>query len=361
MFLQSLSLQNFRSFSKKEFAFKSKITLLVGPNAIGKTNVLEAIYLLATGKSFRAGREEEMIRNEEELARINATIAGGKLEIILTKGMVNGKGTAKKIYKVNGVGKRWKDFVGNLPCVLFRPEDIDLILGSPSVRRDYLNFILEQVDWQYRACHLVYQKGLRQRNKLLERIREHQAQLTQLAFWNQLLIKNGTILTQKREALIAFFNEFLTDLEIFYDHSIISLERLEKYQQAELALGVTLVGPHRDDITILKIKNVPQSGIPLRGKKLKIKKNLAIYGSRGEQRMAILNLKRAEQEFIRQKTGKKPLMLLDDIFSELDDKNSHLVVKLIENSQTVITDTQVQQFFAKNKINLINLKIENQQ
>ncbi len=342
MFLKILNLQNFRSFRKEKFDFVKRITLIIGPNAAGKTNILEAIYLLATGKSFRASKEEEMISYGKEIARVR----GDSLEVTLTTGEVQGKRTARKLYKINGVGKRWRDFAGQLKCVLFRPEDIDLILGSPSIRRNYLDFILEQVDWQYRVCNLAYQKGLRQRNKLLDRIREGEARSSQLLFWNQLLIKNGQIVTRKREELIEFFNQYLVkekydkkmQLHLFvnYDRSTITEKRLEKYSQAELALGTTLVGPHRDDIKLMA-----------NSLKLIAKRDLALYGSRGEQRMTILKIKLAELEFIKQRTNQEPVLLLDDIFSELDKKHRKLVLEIINSCQTVITSTEVNQEIEK--------------
>ena len=288
---------------------------------------------MSTGKSFRASKESEMINYGQDLASVQGRVSSEStgLEIILTTGEVQGKKTAKKLYKINEVGKRWRDFVGNLKIVLFRPESIDIILGSPSIRRDYLNSVLEQVDWQYRVCALAYYKGLRQRNKLLDKIREGEAQKSQLVFWNQLLIKNGGVVTQKREELIEFFNsQFKNGIEIEYDRSIISEVRLEKYSQAELALGATLVGPHRDDVK-LKAQSL----------KLKVGRELALFGSRGEQRMAVLALKLAELEFINEKTSQRPVLLLDDIFSELDKEHRSQIFKIIPKQQTIITATEV--------------------
>jgi len=344
MYLKKLSLQNFRLFKRKAFEFSQNTTLIIGPNAIGKTNVLEAVYLLATGKSFRASKEIEMISYGKEVSNIKCQLSEKQnLEITLTIGEVQGKKTRRKLYKVNQVGKRWQDFAGILKCVLFRPEDIDLILGPPSLRRNFLDSVLEQTDWRYRSSNLTYKKGLRQRNKVLDRIREGEGKRSQLTFWNQLLIKNGQLITQKREEMIEFFNQELKQVEIFYDQSTISEKRLEKYSQAELALGNTLVGPHRDDIAF----NVKD--------KLSVndnKRNLALYGSRGEQRMAVLRLKLAELKFITQKSEQKPILLLDDIFSELDKDNRKLVLKIINNCQTNITSTEVDKEIKGKKISL---------
>ena len=342
MFLKNLNLNNFRSFKEKKLDFSPQTTVIIGPNAVGKTNILEAIYLLATGKSFRASREQEMIKYGEELSKVKAEVGTNlNLDIILTTGEIQGKRTARKLYKINGVGKRWRDFAGILKTVLFRPEDIDLILGPPSLRRDFLDSILEQADWQYRSCILAYKKGLRQRNKLLDRIREGEATKAQLTFWDQLLCKNGQLITQKREELIEFFNNFLERIEVFYDRSTISQQRLEKYHKAELALGMTLVGPHRDNLEF-RIQN----------SELRKERNLALFGSRGEQRMAVLDLRLAELEFIKAQSGEQPVLLLDDIFSELDKKNRRLVLKIIDSCQVIITTTE--------EISLLdNYKIDN--
>jgi DNA replication and repair protein RecF len=344
MHLKNLNLKNFRLFKEKKISFDEKVSLIIGPNASGKTNILEAIYLLATGKSFRALKEEEMIKNGKELARIEASLNGDELEILLTRGEVQGRKTARKLYKINGVGKRWKDFTKNLLAVLFRPEDIDLISGSPFLRRNYLDLVLEQTNWQYRAASLTYQKGVRQRNKLLSKIREGEANPAQLTFWNQLLIKNGSLLTEKRQELIDFYNNFLNKCDrlyqekrkvvIIYDKSIISQTRLDKYKQAELGAGVTLVGPHRDDLSFQFepcSHNQKQS--------FKNSRNLTSYGSRGEQRMAVFALKLAEVEFILKKTQKRPVLLLDDIFSELDAVHKDHILTIIPKQQTIITTT----------------------
>lgn len=323
------------------FEFDKRVNLVIGPNTSGKTNLMEAIYLLATGNSFRAQRESEMINFGEEIARVKAQTSA-ELEIILTTGKLGGKRVAKKTYKINGVNKRKSDFVGALKVVLFRPEDINLILGSPSLRRDYLNDVLSPVSSEYARSLLSYKKGLRQRNRLLDKIRDGEAQRTQLLFWDQLLIKNGQVLTEKREEFIGFLNKNLKNLKIDYDKSLVTYKRLEKYQEAELALGATLVGPHRDDIVI--------------SSKLSSKRNLALFGSRGEQRLAILALKFLELRFIERKTEERPVLLLDDIFSELDRKHRRKVIKIIPFQQTILTSTDglVRKFF-HGKIRIIKL------
>lgn len=336
MILTKLRLQNFRNYKKQEFEFSEKTTLVVGPNTSGKTNLLEGIYLLATGKSFRAGLEQEMIKYDEDLARAKGRIINKEitdLEIVLTRGEVLGEKVAKKKYQVNGIGKRAMDFIGKLRAVYFGPEDLDLVTNSPTLRRKYLDSVLEQVDREYRRATLSYEKGLRQRNKLLERIRDEGASRSQLLFWNQLLIKNGDYLTQKREEFVEFVNSLQSSVFSFqleYDKSIISPGRLEEYAKEEVAAGATLVGPHRDDF-----------GFRVKERESKRARDLSAYGSRGEQRLSILWLKLRELEFITFKKGERPILLLDDIFSELDQKHRKLVLEVIPKQQTIITTTDL--------------------
>jgi len=358
MILNSLSLKNFRNFAKKEIVFSEKSNLIVGPNASGKTNILEAIYLLATGKSFRVkSTESEAISYGEEIARVLGKIEGpafakataGKqegqgeqeeLEIILTTGEVSGEKVAKKKYLVNGVAKRAFDFVGNLKAVYFGPEDLELITDSPSLRRKYLDSVLSQTDKEYARASLSYEKGLRSRNRLLEEMRESGiVDRRRLYFWDQLLIKNGNIITKIRQEYLDFLNsrgefEGVGKFEVEYNRSTISAERLNQYSQEEIFAGVTLVGPHRDDffIRIMNYESRIMGGEA---------RNLSVFGSRGEQRLAILWLKLGEMAFIKEKTKSFPVLLLDDIFSELDVGHRQLVLQVIDDQQTIITSTDL--------------------
>lgn len=343
MYLKWLNLQNFRNYRKKFFDFSSNTTLLTGKNGVGKTNILEAIYLLAVGRSFRATKNNQMILYGEEIARILGGSGGYSLptatnvieesfEVVLTAGEVQGERVPTSRYLLNGVTKRKMDFVGKVRCVLFRPEDIDLVLGTPSQRREYLNTVLEQMSNEYRRCLLAYSKGVRQRNKLLTRIREGKSDRGQLLFWDKLLIKNGEIIFEKRREFLNFINEKLkeksSNLQLFYDKSVISEKRLERYVNREVWSGKTLVGPHRDDFSFI----YQREG--------KLEKDLSIYGSRGEQRMAVFQIKLAELEFMddsidRQKD--RPILLLDDVFSELDCDHRRQVFLLLNKQQTIIT------------------------
>lgn len=339
--ITSLKLNNFRNFKNKSLEFSENITVIIGPNGVGKTNILESLFLISTGKSFKARTEVEMLRYEQELARISGTVASSKqqvvsdeanlatnymlhatkLEAIITRGE---NGWPKKRLQVNGIPKRIIDFAGQFKSVLFGPWDMDLVTESPSIRRKFLDSVLSQVDREYRRSILSYEKGLRQRNRLLLRIREEGIPRSQLLFWNQLLIKNGDYISKKRDEFIEFVNIQpginKQKLELAYDKSAISEARLEQYKSEEIASATTLVGPHRDDFIFIADT-----------------RELAKYGSRGQQRMSVLWLKLAELNYIEDQTGERPTLLLDDIFSELDHAHRNIVMDVTTKQQTIIT------------------------
>lgn len=342
--IKSINLVNFRNFKKKTVDFSEKLTVIVGPNASGKTNILESLYLLSTGKSFKAQIEEEMIGYTAEIARISGKVIGPDLEAILTRDV---DGWPKKRLLVNGVPKRLIDFAGNFKVVLFGPWDLDLVTESPSLRRRFLDSTLSQVDREYRRAILSYEKGLRQRNRLLFRIREEGLSRGQLLFWNQLLIKNGDYISSARQNFIEYANLYpslqSTNYSLQYDRSAISEARLEQYAEEEIAAVTTLVGPHRDDF-LFRIQT-----------NKKEKRDLATYGSRGEQRMGILWLKLREFAFVEVKSGEKPTLLLDDILSELDHEHRKIVVELVKGQQTIITTADEHFVKGFKKVEIIKL------
>lgn len=351
MIISKVRLSNFRNFKSKLISFSSKTTVIVGPNASGKTNILEALYLLSAGKSFKAKVQEEMIKHRGEITRVKGLFMEDKAklihEVVLTRGEITIGSNPKKTERaprkklmVNGIGKRLFNFAGNFKVVLFGPWEMDLVTESPSTRRRYLDSVLFQVDKEYRRAVLSYEKGLRQRNKLLFRIRENPsgysgqggASRSQLLFWDRLLIKNGDYISAKRAEFINFVNETPDfnhqDFSLEYDNSAISEARLEQYKREEVAAATTLVGPHRDDFCF-KLKAGER--------KIRRARDLSKYGSRGEQRMGVLWLKLAELKFIEEASGQKPALLLDDIFSELDHEHRNIVMDVVGGQQTIIT------------------------
>lgn len=341
MILTSLELQNFRSYTKHLFTFSSEATLIIGENATGKTNILEAIMMLATGKSFRASHDRDVVRFDQDIAKITGTILNGKesstVSVYVTQGMLQGQKAQGKKLLVNGIARRASDMVGNLKVVLFWPQDLDLVTDSPSMRRRYLDTVLSQTDGEYRRCLVSYEKGLRQRNMLLDRIQKKQATRNQLLFWDQLLIKAGGYITQKREAYLTFTRKDLDiaikTFRVAYDPSRITEARLLQYASEEVAAKLTLVGPHRDDFHILM--ETPKKNTMV---------NVREFGSRGEQRSAVLWLKCVEASYIEHVYGARPVVLLDDIFSEFDRKHRAVVLSLMAKQQTILTtaDTHIE-------------------
>jgi len=329
MKIERLTLENFRSYKKKIFHF-GQTTVIVAPNGAGKTNILEAIYLLSTGLSERASVTDEMINFDSEIGSVAGVIEHNEdrteLSVVLTKGMYMGKRTPKRRYLVDGVARVRSGFVGKLAAVLFRPEDMRLIEGSPSRRRNYLDETLSMAHPEYGRALSVYEASLKRRNRLLDAIRDGLARREQLTYWDQSIIKNGNILTDFRRSYLDYLSQIQTafgQYRLEYDASTISASRLEQYASAEVAVGYTLVGPHKDDFVI------KSEG-----------RDLMKYGSRGEQRLAVLFLKLGNMQYIEGKLGVKPVLLLDDIFSELDEEHRKEVVVMTKDRQTIITSAE---------------------
>jgi len=332
MILSSLSLQNFRSYSKAKFSFDPHLTIIVGPNASGKTNLVEAVSLLSTGKSFRTSKEKQVISFGETMARISSEVLelseATKVEVVVS----DMPGQMFKKYFINGVSKRRASLAGLVPVVLFTPLDLDLVSGQPGSKRRFLDEVLEQTDQEYAAALLLYSKALRQRNALLEFVQKTgRRDAERFSYWDNLLISNGQRVTEKREALIAYINtqeKQLFPFMLTYDKSVISHERLLQYKDAEIGAGVTLVGPQRDDVMI-------QSKHPI-SKELEDAK---YFCSRGQQRLVALELKKSQISYLQKQLQTQPLLVLDDIFSELDGEHIKQVLHLTHDFQTIITTT----------------------
>jgi DNA replication and repair protein RecF len=211
--------------------------------------------------------------------------------------------------------------------VLFSPIDLEIVIGSPYMRRAFLDAVLEPVDKMYRLALATYGKALRQRNALLEQgRREGRYGGEHFVYWDEILIEQGQLITRRREEVIHAFNEEeknIFDFTIIYDKSTISKERFLQYQDAEMGSGVTLVGPHRDDFSI----HMGQDH------------NIKIFGSRGQQRLVVLELKLLQLSYIQEHLGEQPVLLLDDIFSELDSDHIGHVLDFIRKQQTIVTTT----------------------
>lgn len=327
MFLKKLRLANYRNFTDLNLEF-DKTTLLLGDNAQGKSNLLEAVYFLATTKSLRADPDIQLIKQGESFCRVEGEVEKDKeltgLEIVVQKRPEEeGEGLFKRV-KVNGVPRRTLDYIGHLAVVHFSPEDINLVSGPPALRRWHIDLVLAQVDREYKRAITDYVSVVASRNKLLKRIKEGQARMEELDFWTGKLLEFGLIVTVKREAFFDFLNSHTAGkvgkFNFIYHKNELTPERLTHYQEREIAASASLIGPHRDDFVF------EREG-----------QNLAHFGSRGQQRIAVLELKLAELKFMNEIVQSSPVLLLDDVFSELDEEHRQYVLSLVEDQQTIIS------------------------
>jgi DNA replication and repair protein RecF len=336
MLISRLLLHNFRSYESGDFTFHPDVTFVVGANTIGKSNLIEAIYLLTQGKSFRTERDNQMVRFGNAVSRVKAEIVTEDkeskiLEVVFAEPAATG-GMFSKRYFINGLPKRRADFADVFHALLFEPSDLDIISGSPTLRRDFLNEVLEQTDKEYRHALLTYTKALRQRNALLQRTKETGIrQEKQFSYWDEIIIQTGAVVTASRAAFVNYLNtqkKELFPVSILYDRSQVSRERLDQYKEEEVAASATLVGPHRDDIIIYMGENTSQEELLLKS-----------FGSRGQQRLAVLQMKLLQLSYMHNKLTEKPILLLDDIFSELDEAHIRYILSVVKNQQTIISTT----------------------
>ena len=328
MFLKSLNLTNFRNYSNLSLDFDHRTTVLFGDNAAGKSNILEAVYLLSTAKSLRVENEDELIKDEESFTRVEGFLEEPDTELLVLINRPTEEVSFRKKVVVNGISKRTIDFIGNLPAVIFYPSDINLVTGSPSLRRWHLDLGLAQVDSGYKKALTLYEQFLTARNRVLKRIREGFGKLDELTYWTDELIKQGEGVRVKREDFFNFINNLQTPLGEFkfeYKQSLISEERLKETNGREVAAAATLIGPHRDDYRVLLNS-----------------RDMAYYGSRGEQRTATLAFKLAQLEYMAKIFGKRPILLLDDVFSELDALHRAHVVEIVSKQQTIVATVELE-------------------
>ena len=360
MHVRKLSLMNYRNYQRCLLDLEPGPTIFHGDNGQGKTNLLEAVYLLATTKSFRTTADRELmswraIQDRLLFSRIEGWVGrrAGDLHVeMLLKGDPNGSAglddapAITKGIKLNGLPARAAQIVGELNAVIFSPEDLELVHGAPSGRRRYLDITRSQIDRSYLRALQRYQRVLSQRNNLLRQVRDRRQERSSLAIWNDELINLGSSIVRQRRKLITDLNRTMADLyrrltrterlvELRYrassqpDLGDVSEEearaafrsRLEQYQQRELDQGVSLVGPHRDDFAFVV------DGV-----------DMGSFGSRGEQRLVAVALKLGEAEVFREMLDDTPVLLLDDILSELDPTRRQFVQEQIQGEfQTLIT------------------------
>lgn len=331
MFLKKLTVRNFRSFDQREFVLNPELTVVAGHNSRGKTNMLEAVYFILNGHGFREDREEELIKFEAKETSVSAVFDNDRGHDAYEIDIRYKNNLVQKTYFVNKTSKRKDGYSRDLiKAVLFTPDQINIIKGSPSLRREYFNKLLSVHDINYKKKLVNYEMALRRRNKVLEKHTGAQALKEELKFWNEYLIRESKYLVEKRTEYVAYLNQYRKidskEFSIAYLKNEFTEKRLLEVFEKERVIRKTMIGPQKDDFEITMFNG-------------DISKNVHHYASRSEERLAVFWLKLNEVKFF-EMIGNKPILLLDDIFSELDLANKKIVLNLVEKYQTVATTTE---------------------
>lgn len=332
MILQTIVMQHFRLFEQVQYTFHSGLTIIIGENTRGKTSILEGVYTIIFGEGFRETKEEELITWDKERCNLAAAFTTDSNDRFEFQIMLRRMG--EKVEKAYFVDKTKKTHYNYLQfqtrAVLFTPDNIEIITGSPSGRRQYFDKILSAVDIEYKKKLSNYENALRRRNKVLETYRNEDALVEELTFWDDYLEQQAVYITAKREEYVSYLNRHpeldTKRFTINYLKNELNKERLKEKFDLEKRMRKTSIGPQKDDYEIHIVGDVS--------------KNVALYGSRSEQRLAMFWLKLNEITAIEELTGKKPILLLDDVFSELDSQNKKRVMGLIHQYQTILTTTE---------------------
>ncbi len=343
MIIRSLQCRNFRNYRNLFITFDPGINFLYGDNAQGKTNILEAICLCCFLKSPRGAKEREMILFGEEEAHIRMEIdkisGSHRIDFHINK-------KSKKSMALNGFPvKQATEIFGFMNIVIFSADDLNIIKNGPSARRKFLNREISGTNLLYMKNLYSYQKVIQNRNRLLKEIETHPSLLETLDAWDQQLVKYGTAIIRERkkylgdlEKVIVPMHRQLTGqeetLSVLYEPNTEEEdleEKVKSTRQKDICMRQTTTGPHRDDFKILS------NGVDLR-----------IFGSQGQQRSAALSLKLSEIHQIREKRNEYPVLLLDDVFSELDVHRQEYLLSEIKKTQTIMTGTGLDQVIREN-------------
>ncbi len=343
-YLRALRLVNFRNYADDTVLLNPGLNVVVGDNAQGKTNLLEGVSFAVTGSSPRTPKENEVVRWESDFARVEARIA------------IDGSGDERKVGIGYAPGQKKRITVDGAPepsltnyaaggagarVVTFFPDDIRVVKGAPSDRREFLDALLSSLRPAYARAAGEYAKAVQQRNQLLRRIRDGFSSERTLATWDRKVVDLGKTVLEGREAAVPVLGEHFKDsLRALYGPEKAAIrysysatlegysERLREAHSADVERGTTSVGPHRDDFEVLL------GGV-----------NLTTFGSQGQQRLATLALKFAARDYVRGVVGEDPILLFDDVMSELDEqRREFLAGYFLESTQAVITTTNLEYF-----------------
>lgn len=347
MFIHHLKLKNYRSYNELEISFENKVNVIIGENAQGKTNVMESIFVLAMAKSHRTSNDKELIRWDKEYAKIEGRIEkqSGSIPIELT---ISKKGKKAKVNHIEQ--SKLSQYVGHMNVVIFAPEDLNLVKGSPMIRRRFIDMEIGQVSPVYLHDISQYQKVLQQRNHYLKLLQTRkQSDEAMLEILTEQMVTLAARIVKKRFEFLSLLENWAKEihlnisrgnetLKIQYKPTIDVSEnddltkmitefksKFDTIKAKEIERGTTLFGPHRDDV-IFYVND----------------RDVQTFGSQGQQRTTALSVKLAEIELIHSEIGEYPILLLDDVLSELDDyRQSHLLNTIQGKVQTFVTTTSI--------------------
>ena len=349
MVIKSLKLKNYRNYELLDMTFDSKTNILYGDNAQGKTNILEALYLSGTTKSHRGTKDRDLIQFGREESHLETIVEKKGMEFQIDMHL---KKNSPKGIAINKIPiRKASELFGIVHFVFFSPEDLNIIKDGPAGRRRFIDLELSQIDKVYLSNLSNYNRIINQRNSLLKELYHQDHLMDTLDIWDMQLAEYGTKVIESRKQFIRQVNQIIADIhyrltggreriELSYESSLgsLSLEQaLKKNRERDIRMKSTSVGPHRDDLCFL-------SG------DLDIRK----FGSQGQQRTAALSLKLSEIELVKEVIKDTPILLLDDVLSELDKHRQNYLLDSIHDIQTVITCTGLDEFvnhrFSINKI-----------
>lgn len=339
MIVKSLELKDYRNYHNLNIQFSEGTNILYGENAQGKTNILEAIYICGTTKSHRGSTDKEIINFNEEEAHARVILEKNsvphRIDLHIKKNKP--KGVA-----IDGIPiKRQGELFGMLNLVFFSPEDLYIIKNGPAERRRFIDLELCQLDKIYISQLSSYNKVLQQRNNLLKQIGNDRSLMDTLNIWDEKLLEYGRRIIERRESFVIRLNDLVgeihkkltgqkEELRLVYEPNVRSLEfetRLKKSLEKDLYSKMTNTGPHRDDLCFMLGD-------------MDIRK----FGSQGQQRTAALSCKLAEIDLVKSVIGENPVLLLDDVLSELDRQRQNFLLNSLGNIQTIITCTGLEEF-----------------
>ena len=348
MRIKKLKVENFRNLENLDIEFSEGVNIIYGNNAQGKTNIIESIYIFSFGKSFRANKDIELLKFDKEYFLSNIKIMKKDRELEMDFGF--DKISNKKMIKVNGaIQKKISDIIGKLNVVVFKPEDIKIVTDSPSIRRKYIDYLISSISKLYLENITKYKKVMEERNNLLKEIKLRlkgsknldETDSNFLDVYDKLLSKLNCEIYNERKRVIEKLNNYIYDIHLKLTENYINNEKLHikyvsnvaediekmynnlsKSRLNDINKGYTSLGIHRDDY-IISINSL----------------DVSIYGSQGQKKSSIISLKLSELKVIEEVIGEKPVLLLDDYMSELDEKRRLKFLDIIEDIQIIITTT----------------------